>query len=524
MSHERRSPNAATGTAGRAFAGYPKQPSPAIAGALISAMARLSAACRGSGMTAPRPAVTARRQDLTTAARRQRSAWQGHRDRMPVGEALTVGVAGPGQQIAFALGFGGPGSFGSPPADNAVFGAVVDGLRPPGQFVDRSRPCMAASGVFNVRRRQMPKPRAFPALSLFAAATAGRNMTRTAYIAVLSGVAMMVLLTVDPAYEVAHHWVDAVLWACLAYFMFEWVVRLRHAFQAHRGWTYALSGRGLLDAISAAGIPLALIFGANPKSAWLLGIVWMFKVVPGIPGLRQLRRVLVLESGPLLSVLVIFLMVLFLASVAVYYLERDAQPAAFGSVPAALWWAVATLTTTGYGDVVPVTPLGRLVAAFVMICGLGVFGLWAGILATGFAAETRRDNFLKTWESVTKVPFFAALGPAAIADVTHMLRTMDLPARAMIIRKGQAGDCMYFIANGEVEVDLPGNKVRLGEGAFFGEMALLGNNLRSANITTTQVSKLLVLDLVDFRMLMARHPDLAETIDAEAKRRAMENK
>jgi len=66
--------------------------------------------------------------------------------------------------------------------------------------------------------------------------------------------------------------------------------------------------------------------------------------------------------------------------------------------------------------------------------------------------------------------------------------------------------------------------VRLSEGAFFGEMALLGNNLRSANITTTRLSKLLVLDLVDFRLLMARHPDLASTIDAEAKRRALENK
>jgi voltage-gated potassium channel len=370
----------------------------------------------------------------------------------------------------------------------------------------------------------MSKPRVFPTLALFATATAGRNMTRPAYVAVLTGVVMMILLTVDPAYEVAHRWVDAVLWACLAFFVFEWVVRLRHAVLAQRGWSYGLSGRGLVDAVAALAIPLALVLGASPKSAWLLGIFWMLKVVPGIPGLRQLRRVLVQESGPLFSVLVIFLMVLFLASVSVYFLERDVQPGTFGSVPAALWWAIATLTTVGYGDVVPITPLGRLVAAFVMICGLGVFGLWTGILATGFAAETRRDNFLKTWESVSKVPFFAALGPAAIADVTHMLRTMDLPARTMIIRKGQTGDCMYFIAAGEVEVDLPGKKVTLGEGAFFGEMALLGNNLRSANITTTRVSKLLVLDLVDFRLLMARHPDLAETIDVEAKRRALENK
>jgi voltage-gated potassium channel len=370
----------------------------------------------------------------------------------------------------------------------------------------------------------MSNPLVFPGLTEFVTATTGRNMTKAAYAAVAIGVAMMVLLTDDPAYEAAHRWIDALLWACLAFFVFEWVVRLRHAFLAQRGWSYALSGRGLVDTAAAAAVPLALALGANSKTAWLLAVLWLLKVVPGIPGLRQLRRVLVQETGPLLSVLVIFLMVLFLASVAVYYLERDAQPATFGNVPAALWWAVATLTTTGYGDVVPITPLGRLVAAVVMICGLGVFGLWTGILATGFAAETRRDNFLKTWESVSKVPFFAALGPAAIADVTHMLRTMDLPARTMIIRKGQAGDCMYFIAAGEVEVDLPGKKVALGEGAFFGEMALLGNNLRSANITTTRVSKLLVLDLVDFRVLMARHPDLAETIDAEARRRALENK
>jgi voltage-gated potassium channel len=373
-------------------------------------------------------------------------------------------------------------------------------------------------------RLPISKRQTLQALAQFVGATAGRNMTKAAYAAVTIGIAVMVLLTVAPAYQAAHRWGDAALWACWAYFLFEWGVRLRHAQRQKRVWTYAVSGSGLVDAAAAIAIPLAIICGVEPKTAWLLSVLWVLKVVPGIPGLRQLRRVLVQESGPLLSVLVIFLMVLFLASVAVHFLERDVQPATFGSVPATMWWAVVTLTTVGYGDVVPVTVLGRMVAAMVMISGLGVFGLWTGILATGFAAETRRDNFLKTWDSVSKVPFFAALGPSAIADVTHMLRTMDLPPRTTIIRKGQTGDCMYFIAAGEVEVDLPGKKVRLGEGAFFGEMALLGNNLRSANITTTRLSKLLVLDLVDFRLLMARHPDLAETIDVEAKRRALENK
>jgi voltage-gated potassium channel len=369
----------------------------------------------------------------------------------------------------------------------------------------------------------MSKPEALPGLAQFLTATAGRNMTKAAYAGVAIGVVMIVVLTTDSAYAAAPHWIEGVLWGCLAFFAFEWVVRIRHAAGLGRAGTYVLSGRGLLDAACVLAVPLALLAGADARNAWLFAVLWLVKIIPGIPGLRQLRRVLVLESKPLLSVLALFLMVLFLGSVAIYFVERDAQPGVFGNLPSAMWWAVVTLTTTGYGDAVPITPLGRLVAGLVMICGLGVFGLWTGILATGFASETRRDNFLRTWESVTKVPFFADLGPAAIADVTHMLRTIDLPPRVTIIRKGQTGDCMYFIAAGEVEVDLPGKKVRLGEGAFFGEMALLGNHLRNANITTTRLSKLLVLDLVDFRLLMARHPDLAETIDAEAKRRELEN-
>jgi voltage-gated potassium channel len=369
----------------------------------------------------------------------------------------------------------------------------------------------------------MSKPLLLPALGQFLAATAARNMTRAAYAAVVVGIVAMVLLTVDSAYEAAPRVICGALWACLAFFVVEWAARVHQAAQERDVTAYALSGRGLLDLTGIVAVPAALLLGVEPRSAWLLAVLWVGKVIPAVPGLQQLRRVLVVEARPLLSVLVLFLLVLLLSAVAIYVLERDEQPAIFGSIPSALWWAVVTLTTTGYGDVVPITPLGRLVAAMVMISGLGVFGLWTGILATGFAAETRRDNFLKTWESVSRVPFFATLGPSAIADVTHMLRTIDLPARTIVIRRGQPGDCMYFIASGEVEVDLPGKKVLLGEGAFFGEMALLGNNPRTANIATTTLSKLLVLDLVDFRLLMARHPDLVSAIDAEAQRRALEN-
>src|SRR5260370_18747218 len=143
----------------------------------------------------------------------------------------------------------------------------------------------------------------FPVWAQLGRATAGRNRTKAAYVGVGAGVVMMVLLTVDPAYEAAHHWVDAVLWACLAFFVFEWVVRLRHAYRIERLWAYTTSLRGLVDAAAAAAVPLAFILGANPKSAWLLGICCMFKLVPGIPGLRLLRPLLAPDSRPPLRLL-----------------------------------------------------------------------------------------------------------------------------------------------------------------------------------------------------------------------------
>lgn len=88
----------------------------------------------------------------------------------------------------------------------------------------------------------MSKPSDVSAFQQFVTATAtGRDMTKAAYVAVTCGVVAIVLLTVDPAYAALHHVIDALLWACLVYFVFEWVVRLRHAFRIDRRWAYTLS-------------------------------------------------------------------------------------------------------------------------------------------------------------------------------------------------------------------------------------------------------------------------------------------
>jgi voltage-gated potassium channel len=337
------------------------------------------------------------------------------------------------------------------------------------------------------------------------------------------GLSAMTAYTVPALQNIAGVWLAACLWCCLAYFAVETAVRARTAMRAGNARDYFLSLSCLVDIVCVFAVPVALLYGARAPNAWLFSSLWVLKLAQNSPGFAQLGRVFVLEAKPLASVLALFLIVLFLSSAAMFVVERGVQPGAFNSMPEALWWAVVTLTTTGYGDKVPITQVGHLLGGIVMIFGIISFGLSTGILATGFAAEMRRRNFIQTWDLVSKVPFFQSLDPSAITEITHMLRRLEVPERVAIIRRGKVGDCMYFIAAGEVQVDIKPVPVRLGAGAFFGELALLGDSVRSANVTTTMPSTLLILDLADFRTLTANHPDLKRAIDAEGQRRMSEN-
>ena len=153
--------------------------------------------------------------------------------------------------------------------------------------------------------------------------------------------------------------------------------------------------------------------------------------------------------------------------------EADAQPDKFGTIPEAMWWAIVTLGTVGYGDVVPVTPFGKIVASFTIIGGLMMVALPVGIIATAFAREIHRRDFVVTWSMVARVPLFAELSAAEIAHIMPLLRAQIVGPGANIVRRGEPAHSMYFIAAGEVEIELPDERVRLGGGQFFGEIAVL---------------------------------------------------
>jgi voltage-gated potassium channel len=182
---------------------------------------------------------------------------------------------------------------------------------------------------------------------------------------------------------------------------------------------------------------------------------------------------------------------------------------------------MVTLTTTGYGDVVPQSLAGRVLAGTLMLCGFSVLALLAGILATGFAEEVKRIEFIRIWGLVARVPFFSEVGALALLDIVGRLRSRDVPAGSSVIRRGGVGDSMYFIVSGEVAVGT--GAVRLGAGDFFGEMALLDRRPRMADVVTTMRSVLLVLDAADFYQIAGQHRALATAIEVEANRRRAEN-
>ncbi len=151
-----------------------------------------------------------------------------------------------------------------------------------------------------------------------------------------------------------------------AFFVAEYVLRLivapeipgyEHCSALRARLLWAVSLGGILDFLCALPALAAL---AWVPSANLLGFIWAFKYVRYSPGLASLGRVVRKAQQALLSVLLGFAIVLLSAASIAYLLERHANPDAFGSIPAALWWAIVTMTTTGYGDVVPQTAAGRI--------------------------------------------------------------------------------------------------------------------------------------------------------------------
>ncbi len=281
---------------------------------------------------------------------------------------------------------------------------------------------------------------------------------------------------------------------------------------------YATSSLGIIDLLSVLPSGVALLGNERPMLV-VLGMLPFFKLVRYSTAMRSLLEAMQAERRTLFGCLVILVGAVLTFSTLLYAIEHETQPDKFGSIPLAMWWAIVTLGTVGYGDVIPVTPMGKTVASFAIVGGLMMIALPVAIISRAFANEVARHDFIVTWGMLARVPLFAHLRAAEIADIMRLLRAQTIATGEILVRRGEPASSMYFITAGEVEIELPTQRVRLADGSFFGEIALLQRTQRSGTVTAMRKSNLLVLDAQDFHALIARAPKLAAHVQEIVKAR-----
>ena len=152
---------------------------------------------------------------------------------------------------------------------------------------------------------------------------------------------------------------------------------------------FALSPFMLIDL--ASFLPFYIpIWGLDLRMIRVIRLFRLFRVMKMgrySRSLSTIQKVLRTKKEELGLTIFSGMLLLIIASSLLYILEHNAQPETFGSIPDAMWWGAITLTTVGYGDVYPVTALGKIVGALIAMLGIGLFALPAGIIASGFAAE-----------------------------------------------------------------------------------------------------------------------------------------
>jgi voltage-gated potassium channel len=178
-------------------------------------------------------------------------------------------------------------------------------------------------------------------------------------------------------------------------FTAEYLLRL---YVADNKWQFIKSFYGAVDLLAIFPFYLSLLvagLGIDFRAIRILRLLRLFqilKIVRYSKAIRLFGRAFVIAREELVLFLMALLMLLYLASVGIWYFESEVQPEAFGSVFSSLWWAVVTLTTVGYGDVYPVTLGGRIFTFMLLMIGLGTIAVPSGIVASALNHARSTSN------------------------------------------------------------------------------------------------------------------------------------
>lgn len=219
--------------------------------------------------------------------------------------------------------------------------------------------------------------------------------------AVLISVLLAILETEATVYEPLKNWFEVAEKILTVLFTAEYAARFWSAPErastsspARKRLDFTLSLAGIFDlaVVVAAWMPFFTANLALLRVVRLARIARLAKLGRFSRAANHLHYAVTTRAYELLLAVSLAVVLLIVGATALYWAEGDIQPDKFGSIPRALWWSVVTLTTVGYGDVSPITPLGKTIAGLVAVAGIGLVALPTGILAAGFSEAVQRDR------------------------------------------------------------------------------------------------------------------------------------
>ncbi|AXQ22174.1 ion transporter [Acinetobacter wuhouensis] len=211
---------------------------------------------------------------------------------------------------------------------------------------------------------------------------------------IIGNVIAVLLESINDVYKVYKIYFDTFENISIVVFTLEYILRFwsvveKDPFETEwrQRWKYVISGAAIIDLLAILPAYINFFVHIDLRFLRILRLLRLLKLTRYFVSLQILLRVIEREKGSFQAVIFILLIMIVMAAAGIYVVESRVQPEVFSSIPASMWWAVVTLTTVGYGDVTPITPLGRFLGALITILGVGLAALPAGILANGLANE-----------------------------------------------------------------------------------------------------------------------------------------
>ena len=184
---------------------------------------------------------------------------------------------------------------------------------------------------------------------------------------------------------------------CIVIFSLEYLIRLYIAKSKMR---FVFSFYGIIDVLAI--LPFYLALGFDLRSARVLRFLRLFRIIKLIrynKAIRRFQNAFIMIKQELIMFSVVSLILFYLSAVGIYYFENSVQPEAFSSIFSSLWWSVVTLTTVGYGDIVPITIGGRIFTFIILMIGLGIIAIPSGMISSALTearAMEKEEMKLKT--------------------------------------------------------------------------------------------------------------------------------